>query len=321
MQPPFARRLPSLPSVAALSEEHAAALSAANPCRVLLTATSRYRNDPYRASVIAPPPPPVAPDASAYIGESAPYSYYPDPTTGSPPPELQQTAGLHEKLAVGPRRGHLPMRSSLPALNATGGRGRSRRTPTPPPVPQHQQHQQHQHHQQQHVQQRPAAVAAAESAVPAHTIPKGASKIALIQFKRTMMSALYDCTSLPDLKVDDVVIVEGDRGEHIATVARVNVKKSKSTPTLIVRRATADDMAQHERVKEAEAVALETCRAHAQRLGLSEVMSVADVEYQLDFAKLTVFFAARDPSCFVDFRSLQRALYQHFRCRIWIADV
>jgi len=311
---PLARRLPSLPSVATISEEHAAALCAANPCRVL-TATSRYRNDPYRASVVMAPEAEAAAQAVPSYGPMG-YGVPMAPIgTGTPPPEAAGP-GPVDKLAAAPRRGQLPMRASLPALGAPR-RNRSntnvRRTPTPPPAP-----------MQQQQQPTPAPAAHREEHKPAEptaAVPKGAAKIALIQFKRTMMSALYDSGAMPDLKVDDKVIVEGDRGEHIATVARVNVKKSKSTPTIVVRKATPADLEQHERVKEAEAVALETCRAHAQRLGLSAVMSVADVEYQLDFGKLTVFFAARDPSSFVDFRSLQRALYQHFRCRIWIADV
>ena len=311
----FARRLPSLPSVATISDDHAAALSAANPSRVL-TATSRYRNDPYRVPVV------IAPDAGDHahyhVGEE-PHLYnhhHEQPQPSQYPPA--GTTGM-DKLAPAPRRGQLPLRGSqLPALSHTSNtrtrsqrstNGSTRRTPTPPPqpVPATRVHEK--------------ATAAAAEKPTATTAGGGASKIALIQFKRTMMSALYDSSALSDLAVDDRIIVEGDRGEHIATVCRVNVKKSKSTPTLIVRRATAEDLEQHERVKEAEAVALDTCRAHAQRLGLAAAMSVEDVEFQLDFQKLTVFFAARDPTVFVDFRSLQRALYQHFRCRIWIADV
>jgi hypothetical protein len=280
-------RLPSLSMAAAAPHNHYDGSFESNPCKVL-TATSRYRNDPYRASVVQ--------STAVLLPDSA--------SVPTPPSEPQM-----DKPAA-PRRPHslrgLPL-PTLPAPASGMAKGRVDRRPRAPstePV------------------SRPAGPPTEPHAVESSPNPtlRGPSKIALIQFKRTMMSALYDLSAFPDLSVGESVVVEGDRGEHIATVARVGVRKSKSTPTVLIRYATEQDLQQHRLVREDEAIALDTCRSHAQRLGLDPIMSVVDVEFQLDFQKLTVFFRPKDPSHFVDFRGLQRALYQHFRCRIWIVD-
>jgi len=106
----------------------------------------------------------------------------------------------------------------------------------------------------------------------------------------------------------------------MGTVARCNARLPRGNVSSIVRVATGIDMAHLERVRQDELVALETCRAHTSRLALDEVMEIVDVEFQMDYQKLTIFFRALHADQFVDFRQLQRVLFQHFRCRIWIVD-
>ena len=224
-------RLPTLPSISAADEQ---------PTQTR-TATSRYRNDPYRVSVL---PKPVLVEAAQ---------------TRHPPRNLPAIAQ--------------PAPYSLPV------------SIQPQPRPERQD-----------------------------------SSIALVKFKRTMASALYNKSEYPDLAVGNMVIVDGDRGEHFATVSRVAVKKCKSTPTHITRLATPEDIMQLGLIREQDDAAAAICREYVAQLGLQNTMRIVDAEFQLDGQKLTVFFLPVVEGAFVDFRSLQRALYQHFHCRIWIVD-
>jgi hypothetical protein len=270
------QRLPSLHNSAVAFRNE---VDAATP-GIVLTATARYRNDPYRIDVRVPfvpprhqsdschPPVAVAPVATFEVVQ---------PATVFPPKPLRGA------------------RHTLPALPPQMD---SRRHP-----------------------RESNAVAVAKSTTTDVDQPSTPDrKVALIKFKRTQLSAYYDPVAIPGMTQGSIVIVQGDRGEHIATVVSTHLTRPRSSPTTIIRLATASDLEQYRRVQEDEALALETCRAHSTRLGLDEVMHIADVEFQFDFQKLTIFFQAMQQGTFVDFRNLQRTLYQHFRCRIWIVD-
>jgi len=84
----------------------------------------------------------------------------------------------------------------------------------------------------------------------------------------------------------------------------------------IIRRATPDDIEQHQQVRLAEDDARREVarRAAAQKLE----MRISDAEWQWDRQRLTVYFTAERR---VDFRALVRELAGHFRARIELRQI
>lgn len=116
----------------------------------------------------------------------------------------------------------------------------------------------------------------------------------------------------------DVVVVEGDRGENIGTVAGITTEApAYDVPCKVVRRATARDLEQLQAQRAKEEAAVKACQAAVESLGLRA--TVADCEYQFDLNKLTIFVRRASRNAFVDFRKLQRGLFRDFRCRIWLS--
>lgn len=118
----------------------------------------------------------------------------------------------------------------------------------------------------------------------------------------------------------DVVVVEGDRGEHIGTVKAIHpIAETESLSAevkgKIIRRATVSDLIAMEEkaVRESETMAEIVKVAKEVRLNAS----IADVEFQFDNNKLTVYVERATSSTFVDFRKVQRTLFKMFRVRIW----
>lgn len=118
----------------------------------------------------------------------------------------------------------------------------------------------------------------------------------------------------------DTVIVEGDRGEHIATIKAVHPASETEAlaPTVtakIIRRATAADLEVLATRREKESSVLADVCKIAKDVRLNA--TVADVEYQFDNNKLTIYVERAANTTFVDFRKLQRTLFKMFHCRIW----
>ncbi|MCS7083105.1 MAG: Signal peptidase-like protein [Bacteroidetes bacterium] len=128
------------------------------------------------------------------------------------------------------------------------------------------------------------------------------------------------------LRAGDPVIVQADRGVDLGRVnltgelVRLRLKAKGIDPQtefpLILRRATAEDLARHEgnRTRETEAFAI--CRRYIERLNLG--MKLVDAEWQFDGKKLTFYFTAERR---VDFRQLVRELAAEFRTRIELRQI
>jgi len=153
------------------------------------------------------------------------------------------------------------------------------------------------------------------SKAPATPVSKApAPRFAIVQFKHESVTYLAPFR----VAIGDIVVVEGDRGENIGTVAEI----TKMVPTYevtnkVVRRATDEDLSALASQRQREDIAVQTARAMADSFGLRA--SVEDAEYQFDGNKLTVFVRRNSKNSFVDFRKLQRGLFREFRCRIWCA--
>ena len=118
------------------------------------------------------------------------------------------------------------------------------------------------------------------------------------------------------LHTGDMVVVEGDRGVDLGIVGDACLMQGGPHPLTILRRATADDEAKHAERAVKEREALRTMRTLAAQVDCSA--NVEDAMFQLDGKKVTVIIS-RTTRSFVDFRRLQRALFDVFRCRIWFA--
>ncbi|KAK7200930.1 PSP1 C-terminal conserved region containing protein [Novymonas esmeraldas] len=122
-------------------------------------------------------------------------------------------------------------------------------------------------------------------------------------------------TSFP-VSIGEMVIVEGDRGIDLGLVDDACTAPMSGAMTPILRRATSEDTAQHLNRTTKEREALQTMRSLAAQVHCPA--HVEDAMFQLDSKKITVIIS-RTSRSFVDFRRLQRALFDVFRCRIWFA--
>ncbi|KAH9601776.1 PSP1 [Trypanosoma melophagium] len=129
------------------------------------------------------------------------------------------------------------------------------------------------------------------------------------------------------VRVGDAVVVDGDRGEDLGFVQSVtaqnivnhnNINNNNNHFALVgerVRRiATAEDLQQHQARAQKEEEALCTMRMLAKEVKCPAF--IQDIMYQLDSRKITVIIA-RESRSYVDFRRLQRAAFDVFRCRVW----
>lgn len=165
-----------------------------------------------------------------------------------------------------------------------------------------------------------AVVAAPVVAAPA-AAPALSYRIVSVAFKQG--SALFRAPFR--LCEGDAVIVDGDRGEHIGTVkavkSAVESEAIVADPTAnvvkgrVIRRATAGDLEALAAKAAKEAAAIADVAKIAKDVRLNA--TIADVEYQFDNNKLTIYVERATSTTFVDFRKVQRTLFKMFHCRIW----
>ncbi|ORC91951.1 uncharacterized protein TM35_000041650 [Trypanosoma theileri] len=129
-------------------------------------------------------------------------------------------------------------------------------------------------------------------------------------------------TTTARVQVGDAIVVDGDRGEDLGFVQRVtaqtiNSNNNNNLPYAgerVRRIATAEDLQQHHARAQKEEEALCTMRVLAKQVKCPAF--IQDIMYQLDSRKITVIIA-RESRSYVDFRRLQRAAFDVFRCRVW----
>ncbi|AYU83304.1 PSP1 C-terminal conserved region containing protein, putative [Leishmania donovani] len=140
---------------------------------------------------------------------------------------------------------------------------------------------------------------------PAHT----AVWVAFKYGRKPFVAAFQVC-------IGEMVIVEGDRGIDLGIVDDACTTPLPEKVLFILRRATAEDTTQHHRRTVKEQEALQTMRSLATQVHCPT--HVEDAMFQLDGKKITVIISRASRS-FVDFRRLQRSLFDVYRCRIWFA--
>ena len=118
------------------------------------------------------------------------------------------------------------------------------------------------------------------------------------------------------ITVGDYVVVEGDRGENVGMVEQLfHEEPSFHVPCRIIRVATAEEAIAVTGLRLQEREMTRFVQSTADALSLR--MSIVDVECQTDRQKITIYF---ESDGVVDFRRLQRNLYRHFGCRIWLVN-
>jgi cell fate regulator YaaT (PSP1 superfamily) len=131
---------------------------------------------------------------------------------------------------------------------------------------------------------------------------------------------IYDfLTDGIDAKRGDLVVVETEKGEDLATVIltdrEIEVDESQVMRKLL-RVANEDDLKRLEENKKEEPEAFEICKKLVEKNELE--MKLLKAEYTLDRSKLTFYFTADGR---VDFRQLVRDLASVFRTRIEMRQV
>ena len=280
-----------------------------NPCKVK-TSSRRYRNDPYQARVIPEP-------VGMRHHQLEPLAYHPSAPALLHPRQLPSLGCMTSTLVhrfgnytpmEGPVKSDLfrrpapfaPKRDTAPIPNLNA-------KPFAPPRPQE---------TTMPITHRTRGLGPRTTEPSSNEERVEYDQYVLVRFRRNQYTYGFDGS----LKKDDTVVVSGDRGEHMGVVIDEAARKPKGYVGPVLRVATEDDLAHLSVVRRDEEAALETCRQFVQNLRMGEQMFIADVEWQTDYQKLTVFFEPVDKEQFVDFRRLQRALFTHFRCRIWLID-
>ncbi|KAI9010973.1 PSP1 C-terminal conserved region-domain-containing protein, partial [Phycomyces nitens] len=148
----------------------------------------------------------------------------------------------------------------------------------------------------------------------------------IVEFGHGRLKGFFIKGSLSlNIKKQDYVIVEGDRGLDFGKVIQLDVSryrieivnKKEKVQNLILRMvlrlATDEDIKQHQKNKHMAKEAGIICRKEISRQKLPVDLVVA--EYQWDQEKITFFFNSNSR---VDFRQLVVFLYNKFRARIWM---
>ncbi|MCQ2798511.1 MAG: stage 0 sporulation protein [Bacilli bacterium] len=134
------------------------------------------------------------------------------------------------------------------------------------------------------------------------------------------IKAYYFSTTIEDLKIDDLVVVETVAGFEIGSICTDIIPISKYTGTLalkpVIRRPNPSDMAAYELGKREAKEALEITKREVEALNLP--MNLLDAYYTLDGTKVTITYTSENR---VDFRELLRILAPQLKCRIELHQI
>ena len=147
-----------------------------------------------------------------------------------------------------------------------------------------------------------------------------------VRFKGTRKEFFKNPENI-DMKVGDMVAVEGSPGHDIGTVSlkgelvrfqmkKYDVRENDEAVKVIYRIAKSTDIEKWESAKDAEKATMLRARSIAQQLKLS--MKISDVEYQGDKKKATFYYTAEQR---VDFRELIKKLADEFKIRVEMKQI
>lgn len=153
-----------------------------------------------------------------------------------------------------------------------------------------------------------------------------ASNIVEVSFKDGASQGFYHAPADLEVFTGDNVAVETKNGFNVGRITlsgelvRLQMKKKKVAETKVtesvLRRANARDMEKLAEVRELEKETLVKARAIARQNHVK--MKVADIEYQGDGRKATIYYTADDR---IDFRELVRQYSHQFRVKIEMRQI
>ncbi len=145
------------------------------------------------------------------------------------------------------------------------------------------------------------------------------SNLVEVAFKRERR-VIYRNRHDLEIRKDDFVIVEAERGQDLGCVSQVGslvrLKRGKGETRGIIRKAVQRDLEVHEKNKLRELDAFKVCKERIADFGLE--MKLVDVEVQFDGSKITFYFTAAQR---VDFRELVKSLASQYRTRIELRQI
>lgn len=140
-----------------------------------------------------------------------------------------------------------------------------------------------------------------------------------VEFKGTR-KAIYSNPEEIQLKLGDYVIVNVDKGKDMGEVINlgrlVALKSIDYEPKSIVRKASASEIWELEKIRKEEDEAATFCKQKASSLELA--MKIVDVELQFDRSKMIFFFTSDGR---VDFRELVKQLASKYKTRIELRQI
>lgn len=183
--------------------------------------------------------------------------------------------------------------------------------------------------------------------VPLHSVP-ASWPLYIVEFKAGRTDLFYLTDLSLDVRVNDLVIVEADRGKDLGKVINDTITlaeveafqkqqmskgsfgppnspggtsssgsgKKEINPKMIYGKASPQDMQGLAAKLQDEMKALQLCQTKVRAKKLP--MEVVDAEYQWDRRKLTFYFVAEKR---IDFRELVRELFRLYKTRIWMASL
>jgi len=140
------------------------------------------------------------------------------------------------------------------------------------------------------------------------------------KFRNNYRTYYFAPGQVPDLHINDQVIVETARGRELAQVVNpcleVDEKEIVGELKPIIRRATPEELLEAQSLQDKEADAIIRCKEEAAKANLP--MKIVGAEYNFDGSNLTFYFTSEQR---IDFRELVRDLAHIFHTRIELRQV
>lgn len=141
-----------------------------------------------------------------------------------------------------------------------------------------------------------------------------AAQVAAVRFEDGGKIYHFSCSNLPDLQLDDFVIVTTSRGQEMAQVAKLLESSDSVEPKNlkpVERLATAQELVMRRLWQRRDLEALIECRALASDLKLKHI-KIARASFSFDGSSLTIFYNTESEEK-VDLKHLRQALRRTYR--------
>lgn len=130
------------------------------------------------------------------------------------------------------------------------------------------------------------------------------------------LTGVVELEAIDDIKAGDVIISDLEKGTCLGTVITEPAETERENLGKISRKATDQEIRDHQALKEKERYAFDFCRKKIQEMALP--MKLLSTEYLFGGSKLLFYFISENR---VDFRELVKELAKEFKIRIELRQV